>query len=458
MTYRRHFIVCLLFALPHVVHGQAFSSSFFDELTQILDNKENKIEKKEGVGWLEAITQGGMVRSHAPLSPMQKQMTQFLGRSVPRTGPWYIRIPNGLGNLLSANYVDGYTVGPHATFGYVNAQGGRIEIEEHIRWAFSRNVLLANGAISYIFPPERRTEVSVFGGKTTIGFDADPVLEQSQSLLASGLFGWNKEKLYEQTAVGVRGRTALTKDVEVDGQLMWERREQMFNHRKRNIFGVSSKDNIPYVDGRPEQMFAPEELVRVELGAKWQKGSTLHVIDDMTSRVVSSEPAWGLKMTSGIGEGLRYLSFEANVEQQMILTWTDEDYRTLHYFAAAGFFANRDRMLLMDYRHFDSSKFPWLTRNVVTHFSLLNDYERSTNRHWVEVHADYMDINLLFSRWVDGFSLGEYVQTHFLVTERRTHTEFSYGFDFESKFRLGFSIGLNDLKWDGIGLNLVLDI
>ena len=60
------------------------------------------------------------------------------GMTRTASGQWYMEIPDGINDLSVMNFVDGYSFGPHAIFGYMLPSRQRFEVEETVRWAVSR--------------------------------------------------------------------------------------------------------------------------------------------------------------------------------------------------------------------------------------------------------------------------------------------------------------------------------
>ena len=98
-----------------------------------------------------------------------------------------MEIPDGINDLSVMNFVDGYSFGPHAIFGYMSPSRQRFEVEETVRWAVSREAWLAKGALRWYSPVERAVMVELHGGRHTEDYDHDPTMPMSQSLLATGI-------------------------------------------------------------------------------------------------------------------------------------------------------------------------------------------------------------------------------------------------------------------------------
>jgi len=378
-----------------------------------------------------------------PKHPSDHWTTLIQDGGVLRKDDYYMRIVDGIGCLTQFNFVDGLSVGPNLTFGKVMPDYGRIEIDEDIKWACSREALNAEIALRYVFPPQYCGFLEVFGGSTTKDFDRYPVMSQNQRSIAAGVFGWNHPKLYKQTTFGASLYGALGNDLQINALIAWERREQMENTCWRSAFGKTAKDNRPNIQTEPMEDFGVDKILRIDAQFEYMPGRKILVKDDLTSTMDSEKPVYSVRTTTGWNGGLRYLSFDFQVVGMMD-GWMDND--KILYKAAAGFYAVRNKVLLMDMRHFDASNFAYQRGFHLGLFSLLDNYELSTSKCWIEGHAEWN--NPLF-----------YGQVHLVkVPDRPAHEELSGGISFERKFRLGCSIGFDDLCWDGIAVNFFINM
>ena len=399
----RTIILCLLFALPLALRGQA------------------NLPKHQGGTWQDVFMQGGLLRHD----------------------DYFIRIEERSGDLVSMDFVNGFSIGPKATFGKILKDYSRIEIDEEIRWACSRERLMAKGALRYVFAPQFNGFAEIFGGKYTNDFDRYPVLDESARTVATGLFGWNHVKLYEQTTFGTRLYGALDANFQINALIAWEKRKQLDIYRKTSVFGKHVTDNIPYVHGEPIENFDIDKIFRMDVQLDYSPGRKIIVLDDMNAFAQTENPVYSLRQTSGFNGGLRFLSFELSMIGRR-QAW--KKYQQFQYYASAGFFPVRKKVLLMDMRHTDASSFALQRRFAFTTFSLLDNYELSTSKSWIEGHAELNN----------GFLYG---QLHAIkVADRQAHEELSFGISLMGALRVGASVGFDDAKYDGVAFNLSVNL
>lgn len=400
------------------------------------------VRQKQGDRWTRVLYEGGMMR---------------------RAGsPWYLSMTSGLSDLMVMNYVDGYSFGPHSTLGYIGQNRQRWELEETIRWAGSRKALLAKGALRWYSPLERGVMLEVHGGRHTEDFDHEPTMTTEQSLLATGLFGWNHYKLLERTDVGLRASLPLSATVDLKGSVAWERRRAMVNHKETNVFGVHAESNEP----RLRQGTTASDLVcyqgpidgdmaLMSLALEWQPYRTVYVYDDMTCRSVSSWPLITLRADAGMGKW-HYASLGLTVRQDATLPRRDDQ---LRYSLSGGGILKHGDIGLADWHHLDASRFWWQGKESLTRFALLDNYELSTDRQWLDGHVEWTSDKMLLSQWIEeSLLMREYVQVHLAkVATHRAHWELQYGIELVQTWRFGVAVGWDGLTCRGAAFTMTLD-
>ncbi len=448
-------ILSLLFALPLAMLGQTSlsESTYHTENTTSFALQKRHLKKYESNGWWKLWMDGGIIR------------TRDRQNHRKRTGRHYMVIDHGISSLVNMDFVDGYMFGPQFVLGYVDAYDGRWEVDADIKYAEGREKWMYRTALRYVLPPEYFGSVEVFGQIFTTDFDADPLMPRRYQLLASGVFGWNGFKLYGNSSVGVRGNVALSGDFQLSAGVWYEEREQLENHKKRNVFRAEGESNVPRLRrhdavnyaGDPLLDWKNDYLTRIQLQLDYSPGRKIVVEDDMHASARVPGPMLSLKGDAGVdGKDLHFLSLELGIAQKEVAVVDRHNW--LSYYGAMGFFPVRNQVNIADMKHFDASHYLWQTRNSLTWFSLLTNYELSTSKQWAEAHGEWLSEQMFLSRLASSW-LKEYLQFHFLtVQEHRYHTEFSYGIDLVKQIRMGVSVGFDGVDYDGIGFNLIWDI
>ena len=482
-------VICGLLSMsPLVADGQT-SASWKGQQTVLSSTPRAQAYCSQG--WKKEVLNGGVIRTKAAD-----------GR---RIGNRYLVLEPGLSSLLRMDFVNGYTIGPELTLGYVYPNQSRLELDANVEYGFSRHAWMGGGALRYFFAPAQDSWIEFFGVRRTMDFDPDPLMDKSQQSLAVGLFGWNGHKLYEATRLGVQGRWWVARNLWIKGGVWYEGRREMTNHRRTNSFGIRPDINVPvcydmpfrfievasdqadgdipsiyfFDDGpsdydplycwewNPFLHWEEDHLWRADLAFEYTPKSTLVIKDDMHNVVNSTKPTmrlaftaawdggshqWGGRIASYDGywePGFRYLSFDFSIEQNV-----RRGRHQFSYFGSVGGFPVGRNVGLVDYRHFDAAHFGWQNSldNSLKWFALLTNYEASTGNVWNEVHAEY--------QYSHNDFFAQYLQAHLLHTPERQHLEASYGWQLDKSMRIGLSVGFDeiykDFNYDGIGLNLII--
>lgn len=428
------YIMCsLLSLLPLAVVGQTAASLASGHWS----NSANIREAEGHNGW-KGWWNGGLQRSHSG---------------------WYLDMPSGFGNLLATNYVDGYSIGPHATIGHFQKDHSRWEIEETIRWAVDRKAWLMKGALRWYSPITQGTVIEMRGGRHTEDFDHNPALSAGHTSMISTLFGYNHAKLLERTEAGLSVMLPLGGGLDLKGNLSWERRREMENSIWHGIFGVRAQDNTPRIrDGRTVHTMKLYEgpidgdITLLNLQLSYQPHRTLYVYDDMHAYYKSSAPLLQLNADAGVGDW-KYLTLGLQVSQtiESASGWCKE----YSYLLGAGNTFKDGELGLVDWHHFDASRYWMQPEPELSRFNMLGNYELSTDSHWVELHFEGKG-NWFLARH-DASSL-DVLALHLLsVPGHRLHCEWQYGIESQNA-RLSLCMNMNGIKVHNFGIVMSVNI
>lgn len=415
------------------------------------------VAQKEGVEWHEMLLSGGMMRQYTDLLDTHRG--------------WYMIMPNGLTDVVTMNFVDGYSLGLHSTVGRMSLDRSRWEAEESLYWAFNRKTLVGKVALRYVRPVEYETFIELYGGKFLEDFDEDPVMPRAQSLMASGICGWNHYKLYEQTSAGIRFSTPLVFDLKMTGKVGWERRRGVENTKLTNLFGAHAESNVPRV-GVPYTAHdlalyegpIDAEVLKASLRFDYKRGRGLVVMDDMTVREKLEHPTYSLLVDLGTGTSdsltekkFNYLALDVRVSHTMRLPREND---LLSFMASTGFMLSHGEIGLADMHHFDASKFWWQKHAELSRFALLDNYELSTDDHWLEGHVEWNSQRMLVNRFfTPKEDWREFVQLHVVkVPHHKAHWETQYGWALFKKLRVGVSLGFDNFVYRGTAVSFSLDL
>lgn len=375
----------------------------------------------------------------------------------------YIQVPGGLNDLSGMNFVDGYTLGPQATFGHFMSDNSRWEVYENVRWAFSRRALMGKGALRWYSPVDRSAMVELYGGQFTEDFDSSPILSTFMQEFAAVVCAWNHCKLLERTNAGMRTSFLLSNDLKLNLDAGWERRRSMTNHRRTNSFGAHPQTNDPLIrdDQSAKELQDYQGPIDGELGYLGLQltycPKAKHVIyDAMTSQMTTSYPTWNLNVDLGAGSW-HFASVGLDLSQQISL---GTGVNRISYFLSGGGILKHGELGLADWHHFDASTFFWQNSRSVSRFAMLEPYELSTDKYWAEGHVEWSSGNLFLSRFAkQPGELDEYVQMHVAkVPGHRAYCEMQYGIDLMQMMRFGVAIGFDNLTCRGAAFTMSLDV
>ena len=396
-----------------------------------------------------------------------ERLAEAVKHSEVHRGAHRFSLPNGWSDILSMNYVDGYSFGPHFVYSYMMADRSRWEIEPTVRWASGRGQLVGKASLRFFWPVAQQRFISLYGGQTMEDFDEQPAMPIQHSLMASGLFGWNHYKLLERTQAGVRVSSPVGGSLQVTGDVRWERRLAKDNSRAENIFGAKAESNVPRIrDAHHEPALTlydgpvDTELVKVGLQLDFMQHKTLHVVDEVTAFAFSHMPHYVLKVDMGQGVGrewsdMRFVSLDLSVQQLVPLL----DYDRLRYYVGAGALWHQSEIGLADWHHLDASRFWWQRTDGLTRFALLDNYELSTDRWWCEAHVEWSSPCMLLTQLTRDDAFRETLQLHVAqVADHQTHWECQYGWDLAQQMQLGVTVGFDRMRYAGMAFAFTIDL
>lgn len=418
------------------------------------------IRRFESKGWFEALTQGTVIRPFAPerndySDPLVWESFDTLKGALKRVSPRYMIFDEGIGNIITFDFVNGYNYGPDLTFGYVDHNYCRWEVSPELRYSDRRHRWSGSLDFRLFLPPEYYSWIALFGRRKCLDFDNDAFASYETNSMASAIAGWNGYKLYDAQQMGLRGSAALGRDFQLEGGAWYEKRWQVENHRQRNIFRVKGEDNLPRVRGMalddPRHQWRRMSLWRVDATLQYTPNRRIMCFNDLRTEALPGSPVFSLSAQSGWGD-IDYLALSLGVKQERV--GRRQGFR---YMAVAGCYPLGSKEVgVIDMHHLDASHMALQRKDNLTWFSLLSNYELSTSGSWAEAHAEWSSCRMLVTQLTNDPALHEYVQWHFASVEgSRCHSELSYGFDLAGEMRIGCSLGWDGSHFDGVGLNII---
>lgn len=372
---------------------------------------------------------------------------------------WFLLMPSGIGNMVAWNYVDGYCVGPHATIGHIQKNSSRWEIEETVRRSFDRKTWLMKGALRWYAPITHGTMIELRAGRHSVDFDHNSAIPVGHTSMLASVFGYNHSKMLERTEAGLQIELPMGAGLDLKGNVSWEQRKALENCTSRGIFGIRAQDNTPRIR-EPHSVRTMTryegpidgEMTLVNLQLTYQPNRTLYIVDDMHSFMQSASPKVQLNADAGYGDW-KYLTLGLQVSHTIPVR--ERNISEFSYLVGAGNTFKDGELGLVDWHHFDATRY-WLQPAAqLSRFSMLGNYELSTDRHWVEGHLELKG-NWLLAK--NDPTASDVLQVHMLaVPSHRFYYEWQYALEVESA-RLGLGFSMDGLKIHRWGIVVSMDI
>jgi len=237
----------------------------------------------------------------------------------------------------------------------------------------------------------------------------------------------------------------------------------MENHKEKTLFGTHGQDNVPRlrVGKTASELMLYEgeidgDMALLNLEFNYQFGQQHVVFDDMTCRSKSSYPQISLLADVGMGKW-HFASFDLRIGQDISLPRGEDQ---LRYLVSGGGIYKHGDLSLTDWHHLDASRFWWQHDNQLSRFVMLDNYELSTDRSWMEGHVEWSSDQMMLTQLTrNGMLLKEYVQAHVVkVPTHRVHWELQYGIDLLNIWRLGVAVGFDKMTCRGAAFTMSLNL
>jgi hypothetical protein len=371
---------------------------------------------------------------------------------------------NGLIRLGHVNFnpVDGWSYKQSLQLNWQEDSVHNLHFRPEIAWAFSREALMWNVTLTQTYAPLLLGQLDISAGDITADFkpeniDVAPFVDMAASLL----FKENYKRYFGLKFVRVKNGVDLANGLRWEVSASYEWLTPLRNHSNYSFFRQDEdySSNIPENGGldigslmkqnsflwRTELSYTPHYFYRIERGRKLMEHSDY--------------PTFSLALEQGVSafeSDADYFLLEGNVNHQR----EDDFFPAFSWTVGGGWFVRHETMHFSHFKHFNASNLPVrLTRRPS--FRLLNDYETSTNKWYLDAHLKYSSPYLLLKNlpvlsnrlWQESLHF-DYLHTPIL------HNYMQAGYSIDQIFlmgSMGVFLGFEDGEYKHWGFRAVLE-
>ncbi|HPF10872.1 MAG TPA: DUF5686 and carboxypeptidase regulatory-like domain-containing protein [Flavobacteriaceae bacterium] len=331
---------------------------------------------------------------------------------------------NGGAGLTFFKWYDDY----RSRWFYANVSASYGISEDRLRW---------RGSVTKKFNNGNDFQLSAFGGSEVRQFNSDQPITPLINSIATLFWERNYMKLYGLNYGGLAWSQELFNGLRTTLSVSYQQRQPLFN---TTDYVILPSDRVDFSSNNPlvptdfvTPAFQQHELVKTFFRAQVTFGQKYMTYPDGKFNVRDANyPRFTFELENALGAsetGYNFTQVRARLQQEV----EAGSLGTFHYHLKGGTFLHGEEIAFVDYQHFNGNQTRVGTNSTYTNvFNLLPYYALSTNKSYLEVHAEHH-----FNGWVLskipginqlGFSL--VVGGHLLGTEERNpYSEVSLGLD-----------------------------
>ncbi|MGQ1784975.1 DUF5686 family protein [Saccharicrinis sp. GN24d3] len=370
----------------------------------------------------------------------------------------------GLGSF-GFNSVDGVSYAQQFDFRRKFADDRRrIDIIPTLKYAFGRQKLMWNLETKLHYDHIKRIMFTLNAGQISKDFNEETGIAPFVNMASSLLLKDNYMKLYQDNYIYVRSRTVLFNGLDLSVKVKYQNIDRLENNTDYS-FAYNNKDyreNNRVLNHEDVNVFMGRKSFFVEGKLTYTPKYFYKIEGGKKTMLHSDYPTFNLLYRSGLSGVLnataRYDLLELSVDQE--LQWSLMYH--LNYDISAGYFLNNSAMHFSHFKHFNTSEVPISFKDWKRNFNLLNDYEYSTNKWYVEAHLSYSTPYLLIKNipflqdklWNENIYFSHLTQSGF-----KNYNEVGYGISqIYLVANVGVFAGFNEMEFERWGVRLSINL
>ena len=337
-------------------------------------------------------------------------------------------------------------------------------IEAGVRYGISNYLWGAHAGWHYYQKPEKFQLFGIQVQSMVEQYNANKPIPEFMNSLYSLLANDNYMKLYKKTALQVNYRRELINGLILYATAEYAERDALPNSSSYLWIDDKSKlftSNDPQNPGSDQFLFKTNNALTLDVRLRIRFKQKYYTLPHRKIITGSKYP----KMSIAYKKAMPLLNTVANYD--LVKFTVEDDIRlgllgTFAYRANAGYFLNNKKMYFMDYQHFNGNQTILANSDYLNSFKLLPYYTFSTNKEYIELHAEHHFNGFIFNKipLLKKTKIQEVIGAHALVTDQLNHY-YEINFGLENIFKIVrfdyvVAYGLNNKMSNGflIGLGI----
>jgi len=340
---------------------------------------------------------------------------------------------NGFFGLNSFNFntVDGFLFTKNIKVIYDAIDGRQWTLANKTSYAFVRKTFNSQLETSFLYHPLRRASVKLTGGRITSDFNAEQGVLPLFNSITTLFLTQNYLKLYEKDYLRIAHEIDIATGLVLLVATEYAHRHQLDNRTDfsfTNPFHDTFTSNIPrFTDSSRVQS---HNAFLLDLALSYTPRYFYKITENRKLMLYSAYPTFTLHYRQGIkgifGSDPRFNFIEAEIKHDLNIRMVGR----FSYLVSGGSFINNKQIYFADYRHFNNNPLVINNGDQRDMFRLLQFYENSTIKPFVQAHLTYEHARLLIKRlpFMANSLIKETVFAKTLCTSgNRPYYEIGYG-------------------------------
>ena len=296
--------------------------------------------------------------------------------------------------------------------------------------------LRATASITYKFNNVSRPFLTLSGGVTTSQFNSGQPISKLVNTVSTLFFEDNYMKLYDKNYAQISFSEEIINGFRFYSTLSYEKRSPLFNTTNQTFI---NDDNDTYTSNNPLDdtafgiaPFNTHNIFKLNVSTRINFGQHYLSYPDSKFNITNSKyPTLFLGYEKGFGASISSYNFD-QIKARLTQSFNIGNKGYFQYNLRAGTFFNADNIAFMDFQHFNGNQTHVSRGNYLNAFNNLPYYSLSTNKSYMEFHAQHNFKGYILGKipLLNKLNFNMVIGAHNLSTSNNNpYQEFNIGID-----------------------------
>lgn len=363
------------------------------------------------------------------------------------------------GGLIRAfreyNFVDGAWLGQKLKMNIRFNKNQKLTVSPYLYYITGRKKVLYGSDIQLTYAPLKLGRLNISAASVSEDFNTRGI-SRLDNTVSSVFFRKSDNAFYQKNFIIVQNSIDLANGLQFTTDLEIAKRYGLSNHSDWGIWGnpdkikpnLFSNDRFDGVSYSAKLSYSPYAYYTIHKGKKEYRKIT--------------SPTFTLEYREGFSSWLknnsRYRKLQGSISQDIKLSYFNKlDYRI----EAGGFLGSTRKTHFADYQHFNTSREYSLSASPFSTYTLLGNYEASTDKYWINTQVNYRSQYLLLKRlpFLQALPMTENLHLKNLYTpDLNLYTEIGYSVNVIELINVGAFTSFRKGNYDAFGVRLSFNL